>query len=127
MSIGCPFCDAEPGRDCLTTKGGFAAVHVQRVKEAARINYHRKRNREAKPQWLSLTSIGYALLKLSHCWPSLSLKRPAATEYAQIERRDTGVAAHESNEPAAPNLYVDAWARLRHDFGRISCCRYCED
>jgi hypothetical protein len=48
MSIGCPFCDAEPGRDCVTTKRGFAVVHVQRVKEARRINQKRRRNREAK-------------------------------------------------------------------------------
>ena len=37
-SIGCPFCDAEPGRDCITTLSRFAAVHIERVKEAARIN-----------------------------------------------------------------------------------------
>jgi hypothetical protein len=47
-SISCPFCDAEPGQDCETTKGGFAAVHIQRVQEAARTNYDRKRNREPK-------------------------------------------------------------------------------
>jgi hypothetical protein len=36
MSIRCSFCDAEPGRDCMTTKGAFAAIHVQRIKEAAK-------------------------------------------------------------------------------------------
>jgi len=37
-SIGCPFCDAEPGRDCITALSRFAAVHIERVKEAARIS-----------------------------------------------------------------------------------------
>jgi hypothetical protein len=46
MSIGCPYCGAEPGRDCMTTKSGFAAVHVQRIKDAARINTKRKDDRK---------------------------------------------------------------------------------
>src|SRR5580704_1633790 len=50
MSIECPLCDAEPGRHCMTTAGGFAAVHVQRIQEAARINYKQMRNRKARPR-----------------------------------------------------------------------------
>jgi hypothetical protein len=40
-------------------------------------------------------------------------------ENAKIERRDTGVSAYKSNEPVMPNLYLDAGARLHHDFGRF--------
>jgi hypothetical protein len=29
-------CGAKPGRDCETTAGGFAAVHIVRLKAAAR-------------------------------------------------------------------------------------------
>ena len=35
LSLRCPFCDTEPGRDCSTTSGGFSVVHVMRVKKAA--------------------------------------------------------------------------------------------
>jgi hypothetical protein len=38
-SILCPFCDAEPGRDCMTTEGRFAAIHVERLKQAGLIKY----------------------------------------------------------------------------------------
>jgi hypothetical protein len=38
-SIVCPFCDAEPGRDCMTTEGRFAAIHVERLKQAGLIKY----------------------------------------------------------------------------------------
>jgi hypothetical protein len=48
-SILCPFCDAEPGRDCMTTAGRFAAIHVERLKQAGLIKYKRQRNWEAKP------------------------------------------------------------------------------
>jgi hypothetical protein len=45
-SLRCPFCKAAPGRDCLTTTRGFASVHIQRVKEAARISRDSKRRGE---------------------------------------------------------------------------------
>jgi hypothetical protein len=41
-SIVCPYCDAEAGRDCITTEGGFGAIHIQRVKEAAQINKRKR-------------------------------------------------------------------------------------
>jgi hypothetical protein len=48
-------------------------------------------------------------------------------ENAKIGRRDTRVPAHESNEPVVPHLYVDARARLHHDFGQIRCYPRRED
>lgn len=50
MSILCPFCDAEPGRDCMATEGGLAAIHVERLKQAGVIKYKSQRNPEAKPR-----------------------------------------------------------------------------
>jgi hypothetical protein len=35
MSLVCPFCNAEPGKDCITIAGGFAAIHIQRIAAAA--------------------------------------------------------------------------------------------
>jgi hypothetical protein len=34
MSLWCPFCKSEPGKDCTTTSG-FAVVHLARVEAAA--------------------------------------------------------------------------------------------
>lgn len=50
ISIRCPFCNAEPTRDCATTRAGFAAIHVQRISEAARISSKKRRIRKTKPQ-----------------------------------------------------------------------------
>jgi hypothetical protein len=36
ISLPCPLCSAKPGHDCETTSGGFAAVHLVRLKAAAR-------------------------------------------------------------------------------------------
>jgi hypothetical protein len=38
LTLFCPFCGAKPGRDCLTTELGFAAVHVLRIKAAALVD-----------------------------------------------------------------------------------------
>jgi hypothetical protein len=35
MSLLCPKCMSMPGRDCITTAGGLAAIHVARIKAAA--------------------------------------------------------------------------------------------
>jgi len=35
MSLLCPICMSMPGRDCITTSGGLAAIHVARIKAAA--------------------------------------------------------------------------------------------
>jgi hypothetical protein len=35
MSLLCPTCMPMPGRDCITTAGGFAALHIARVRAAA--------------------------------------------------------------------------------------------
>jgi len=37
LGITCPFCGAKPGLDCMTTSGGFSAVHIVRIKAAAAI------------------------------------------------------------------------------------------
>jgi hypothetical protein len=42
LTLFCPFCGAKPKHDCLTTLGGFAAVHVLRVKAAALIDKPKK-------------------------------------------------------------------------------------
>jgi len=34
MSLLCPTCMSMPGRDCITTSGRFAAIHVARIKAA---------------------------------------------------------------------------------------------
>jgi hypothetical protein len=41
ISLVCPFRKAKPGDDCLTTSGGFSAVHIARVKAAAVIDNDR--------------------------------------------------------------------------------------
>jgi len=33
-SLRCPFCGAEPGKDCATSSGGFSVIHVARIKAA---------------------------------------------------------------------------------------------
>jgi hypothetical protein len=48
-----------------------------------------------------------------------TITRPKG-ENAKIEKQDTGIPPDKSYESFVSNLYVDAGARLRHDFGRIS-------
>jgi hypothetical protein len=43
ISLLCPTCLALPGRDCIT--GGFAAIHVARIKAAALADKLEKGNR----------------------------------------------------------------------------------
>jgi|GraSoiStandDraft_5_1057265.scaffolds.fasta_scaffold113503_1 hypothetical protein len=38
LTLPCPFCKARPGDDCATSAGGFAAIHVRRIKAAADID-----------------------------------------------------------------------------------------
>ena len=41
-SLLCPTCMSMPGRDCITTKGGLAAIHVSRIKAAALADKQKK-------------------------------------------------------------------------------------
>jgi hypothetical protein len=34
LRVPCPSCAAEVGKDCMTSKGGFSAVHLVRIKAA---------------------------------------------------------------------------------------------
>jgi len=36
LSLACPFCKAKPGKNCATSSGGFAVVHLERIKAAAK-------------------------------------------------------------------------------------------
>jgi hypothetical protein len=40
LSLVCPFCKARPGKDCITRFGHLSAVHVERIKAAARKDTH---------------------------------------------------------------------------------------
>jgi hypothetical protein len=44
MSLLCPTCMSKPGRDCITTSGRFAAIHVARIKAAALAVKEKKNN-----------------------------------------------------------------------------------
>jgi len=44
MSLLCPTCMSMPGRDCITTSGGLAAIHVARIKAAALADKEKKNN-----------------------------------------------------------------------------------
>ena len=44
MSLLCPTCMSMPGRDCITSSGGFAAIHVARLKAAALADKEKKGN-----------------------------------------------------------------------------------
>jgi hypothetical protein len=44
-SLLCPTCLSMPGRDCITTSGRFAAIHVARIKAAALADKERKSER----------------------------------------------------------------------------------
>jgi hypothetical protein len=35
ITLLCPYCKAKPGRDCATSSGGLAIVHLARIKAAA--------------------------------------------------------------------------------------------
>ena len=43
MSLLCPTCMSMPGRDCITTSGGLAAIHLARIKAAALADKVKKR------------------------------------------------------------------------------------
>ena len=38
LSLACPFCKVGPRLDCANTAGGFAVVHVARIKKAATLD-----------------------------------------------------------------------------------------
>jgi hypothetical protein len=38
LRLACPFCKADPGTDCANTAGGFAVIHVARIKKAASLD-----------------------------------------------------------------------------------------
>jgi hypothetical protein len=38
LSLACPFCKAGPRLDCEKSEGGFAVVHVARIKKAASLD-----------------------------------------------------------------------------------------
>jgi hypothetical protein len=46
MSLLCPTCMSMPGRDCITTSGGLAAIHVARIKAAALADKELKSDRD---------------------------------------------------------------------------------
>ncbi len=49
LTLLCPYCGAKKGHDCATSKGGFAVLHVLRVKAAALLDVRaaaRKRSRQ---------------------------------------------------------------------------------
>jgi hypothetical protein len=35
ISLPCPYCKAKPGKDCATSSGGLAVLHLSRIKAAA--------------------------------------------------------------------------------------------
>jgi hypothetical protein len=35
LSLICPLCRAEPGKDCISKSGGFSEVHLIRIRAAA--------------------------------------------------------------------------------------------
>ena len=35
ISVECPHCKAQPGRDCIADAGGFSAIHLARLQAAA--------------------------------------------------------------------------------------------
>jgi hypothetical protein len=35
LSLTCPRCNAKRNQDCMTTSGGFAAIHIERIQMAA--------------------------------------------------------------------------------------------
>jgi hypothetical protein len=45
MSLLCPTSMSMPGRDCITTSGGLAAIHVARIKAAALADKQKKSNK----------------------------------------------------------------------------------
>jgi hypothetical protein len=42
LTLVSPFCNAQPGKDCETSDGGWAVVHVMRVRAAANADKARK-------------------------------------------------------------------------------------
>jgi hypothetical protein len=46
ISLPCPFCKAKPGKDCSTSAGGFAVLHVARIRAAAARDAANKRKHE---------------------------------------------------------------------------------
>ena len=46
VSLVCPHCKAQPGKDCARTTGQVAVVHLERIKAAAAMNAANKRKRE---------------------------------------------------------------------------------
>ena len=38
LSLWCPYCGAQPGKDCETSAGGFAVLHLLRIAAAALID-----------------------------------------------------------------------------------------
>lgn len=46
MSLLCPTCMSMPERNCITTSGGLAAIHVARIKAAALVDKEKKSNGE---------------------------------------------------------------------------------
>jgi hypothetical protein len=38
LSLACPFCKVGPRLDCEKSEGGFAVVHVARIKKAATLD-----------------------------------------------------------------------------------------
>ena len=43
LALFCPYCGAKPERDCTTSHGGLAVVHVLRIQAAALVDGKKKR------------------------------------------------------------------------------------
>ena len=42
ISLTCPHCGAKPKRDCFATSGGLTAIHIARIKAAAKLDSKKK-------------------------------------------------------------------------------------
>ena len=46
ITLTCPYCEAEPGKDCATSSGGLAILPLSRIKAAAAMDLKKKKTRE---------------------------------------------------------------------------------
>ena len=38
LSLICPRCSTKPGRDCIQSDGTFSAIHIERIRAAAKLD-----------------------------------------------------------------------------------------
>jgi hypothetical protein len=46
QSLSCPYCGAKPKKDCQKSKGGFAQIHLARIRAAALVDTRERKCRE---------------------------------------------------------------------------------